>query len=773
MAKFKGTFKSLDRAVMPGSWLFAKGSRRDAKDATAQLTEISLAAEVQITAGAEASGEQPAKRPTFRISAYDGSVMKLPGIGIPVVIDLKGLKAARTIKAFRDHDPSRIVGHITKHEISSSGVEVEGVMSATGSEPDEIVAASANGFPWEASVGVDPIRKEFLATGKTTRVNGREVVGPALIARSSTLKEVSFVAIGAAESTEVSIAAGKSRKDSTMKFEAWLKANGFDPANLSAQQKKALKAAWQAEIAAAADAGEPGNDPEDNPADDVDDINASGAEDPNDDPDAGDDEPIEASRTRTRGRNAQRSNNNQQILADIRAEHARAHRINAFAEEYGNPTMKVKNKTVSIAAHAIEQGWDLDKTELAMIRASRPSGAVGGLPSVQTSTGSAQLTAAAIECALCASSGFNSEFLEEHFDERALEASQSRGMRGMGLQQFFHMVLAANGVSVMPGQRVDGELIKAAYRAELSASGGGFSTISLSGILSNLANKAMLQRFEAISSVVPEIAFETDTNDFKPYTRYRLDGKGNLNEVGADGELKHIELTESSYSNQLKTQGGMIALTRQMIRNDDLGAFLQIPMIFGELALHAREQIVFTLLLANAGSFFGTGNGNYQEGAATALSIDSLSTAIELFRTMKNKGGKFVMINPDRLLLPPALEALGKQIFTSTMLAGTTTADKLKPVNNPHSGMFRPVVSPYLSEASGLSGASNKAWYLLSSPAAGRAPIQVGYLAGQRTPVVESAETDFNTLGMQWRTYWDFGAALFEPLSGVKSKGEA
>ena len=44
---------------------------------------------------------------------------------------------------------------------------------------------------------------------------------------------------------------------------------------------------------------------------------------------------------------------------------------------------------------------------------------------------------------------------------------------------------------------------------------------------------------------------------------------------------------------------------------------------------------------------------------------------------------------------------------------------------------------------------------------------------GQESPTIETAEADFNTLGVQMRGYRDFGVALQDPRGGLKVKGEA
>jgi len=49
-----------------------------------------------------------------------------------------------------------------------------------------------------------------------------------------------------------------------------------------------------------------------------------------------------------------------------------------------------------------------------------------------------------------------------------------------------------------------------------------------------------------------------------------------------------------------------------------------------------------------------------------------------------------------------------------------------------------------------------KDWYLFANPAECDT-FEIGYLKGKRTPTVEQGETDFNTLGMWFRVYFDLG----------------
>lgn len=769
---------NLSRLLINPLSIFASAKQ----DATNNI--FAFSAPVNITAAAPGpDGKQSKELPTFSISAYDGGLMHLGWWG-PTVVELSGIKARKTVKIFREHDPSRVVGHAESVEVTDTSIEVTGVMSGTGDDVKEILGAHKNGFPWEASIGASMLRHEYVEAGESVEVNGQTFNGPLVVAREVLLAEVSFVAIGAAEHTSTNIAAGhdnSNNKESVMTFEQWLRAHGIDPKQVKANKKhrNLLLAQYKAEMKASSD-----EDEKKNKSDDVD---AEMGDDEDDDDESGsaqagrEDLTINASGASRRS-GAARTNRREPenpVLA-YRDEVIRVERTREICAAAGNPKITVDDEEVDLQAHAIREGWSADKTELHALRASRAQAPYGNVGSGR----GAPLQAGVIEASMLLALGCSEKFVGEQFGEKTVNAAMERNNRGFGLHQLTYSMLAANGGYYTPG-RMDNDTLKAALscdpmlngmagRHDIRAAGGGFSTISLSGILSNVANKAMLERFELSESVVSEIAYETETNNFKPFTRYRLDSSGAFQEVGADGELKHIGLVDSTFSNQLATHGGLLALTRQMWINDDLGAFMQLPMVFIDLALSVREQIVFTKLLANTGSFFGTGNKNYITGADTVLGIPGLNLALAKFRTQTSAGGTPILSRPDRVLVGPSDEATAKQLYTSTELNETTTANVGKGNRNPHAGMFKPVVSPYLSTAIGLSGSSDTAWYLLGNPASGKAPIQVGYLQGEgRRPRIESGEANFNTLGIQWRSYWDFGAALFDHRSAVKSKGAA
>jgi RNA polymerase sigma factor (sigma-70 family) len=126
-------------------------------------------------------------------------------------------------------------------------------------------------------------------------------------------------------------------------------------------------------------------------------------------------------------------------------------------------------------------------------------------------------------------------------------------------------------------------------------------------------------------------------NDFKDHTGTRPSQTGDLEEVAPGGEIKHGSVKESTYQFSVDTFGKMLTVDRRDIVNDDLGLFEDTANSLGRAAMRSLSDLVYKVLLANAGGFFGAGNGNYDEGAGTALSSTSLGTGVARIMAQRNK----------------------------------------------------------------------------------------------------------------------------------------
>lgn len=699
------------------------------------------------SANVAAVGEDSKALRRFRMDAYNGGPMQFAWADVPVVVDLAGLDLTDKARPIlKDHEAALVVGHSEAFVNSGSDLAVEGVVSGTGDAAREVVDNADRGFPWQASISVTMQKIERIAAGVSVEVNGRTIVGPCLIVRASRMSEVSFVALGADDSTEAHVLAAHLsfllQGSATMDFPAWLKSLGFDPAALSTEQTAALQKAYDAEQAAAKAATDKAPDAPVQAAAarkalsaamvEVGKLTAAAVKKPG----AGVPDELQASRT-------------------------------AAAEETRRIT-GIRKLCASghgdIEAKAIEEGWSLEKAELTVLRAGRSSA-----PNIGSSR--TELTTDILQAAVLQAARIPN--LERMCDVRVLEAAQARFRGQLGLQEFILEAAQANGYTGTSFMRDKLNVLRAAF-GQLQA--GGFSTVDTPGILSNIANKFLLDGFMSVDMAWKKIAAIRPVNDFKTITSYRLTGSTQYEKIGATGEIKSGTLAEESYTNKADTYGKLFAISRADLINDDMGALTKVPRLLGRGGALKLNDVFWTEWLADAGTFYTAGRKNYFVGAvASLLTIDGLTQAVQMFRDQVDADGKPLGINPSLLVVPTSLEVTALNLFNGQNLAvgalGATNAKSTEPNVNPHARKYEPVVCPYLNNAT-YPGFSSTAWWLAANPA-DVAVIEVAFLNGQESPTVETADADFSTLGIQMRGYHDFGVKKQDYRAAVKAKGAA
>lgn len=687
--------------------------------------DLAFSVPLEIEAAASPEEGQKPKPRRFTMNAYNGGAMQLKGFFAPVVIDLAGIQGTdRSRPALLNHDFKEIVGHIDKIDVTGSTIKASGLISGGGKAAQNVLAAADSGFPWQASVGARALSVEYVREGVTATANGKTFTGPINIARKSVLGEISFVPLGADDTTSARIAA-RAAEGIPMDFQEWLKAKGFVLADLDDAQRASLQAMFDSENSEAE------KTKESDASDDSKNIKAE-ADDGQADPTA-------------------------ELRASAAAE---SRRIAAIAKACGG-------KFPDIEAKAIEEGWDVTKAELEVLRAERPKA-----PAIHakdnTLTGDVLEAAAVLagglsEVGIAAVGGIRSRKIEEIYGEKTLEAADKRFRHGIGLQEMILEAAWANGYT---GRNFRQDPV-GAMRAAFTIQASGFSTVSLPGIFSNTANKFLLAGYMNVERVWSTIAATRPVNDFKTVTSYRLTADAEFEEVGPDGELKHGTLGEESFTNRAKTYGKMFGINRQDIINDDLGALTSVPRKIGRGSALKLNKVFWTEFMNNS-TFFASGNKNYISGATSALSIDGLTLGEQKFMDQTDPQGNPLGATPAILLVPTALNVTAANLMNSTEIRNTTSSTKYG-TNNPHAGKFRTATSAYLSNT-GITGNSTTAWYLLSDP--NDIPvIEVAFLNGRQQPTVESADADFNVLGIQMRGYFDFGVSKQDYRGGVKSAG--
>lgn len=430
--------------------------------------------------------------------------------------------------------------------------------------------------------------------------------------------------------------------------------------------------------------------------------------------------------------------------------------VAAETERINQIRLLCDNNHHEIESKAIREGWDKTRCELEVLREKRPTA-----PAIHVAE---KTVSAKVLEAACLMTGQVNQ-IEAMFEDQTLNMASDRFRGGIGLQELLLEAAWANGYSGR-NFRDSRDVLRHAFNPTIEA---GYSTIDIGSILSNVANKFLLDGFFSVERTWRNITAVRNVNDFKTVTSYRLVGRDQYEQVQPGGELKHGTLGEEKYENRADTYGLMLSIDRRDIINDDLDAITTVPRKLGRGSGLKINDVFWSTFLANSG-FFKTANKNYITGATTALSIDGLTEGEVKYMDQVDGDGKPIGVMPAILLVPTALSATGSQLLKSTELRDTTASTKY-PVSNPHQGKFRVEVSRYLSNAQ-YTGNSSKAWYLLAE-STDLPVIEVAFLNGQESPTIETAEADFNTLGVRMRGYHDFGVALQDPRGGLKAKGEA
>jgi len=358
-----------------------------------------------------------------------------------------------------------------------------------------------------------------------------------------------------------------------------------------------------------------------------------------------------------------------------------------------------------------------------------------------------------IECALSESFGVKNDT-----DSKAHEVAEKKFKGGIGIKDAIFLAARACGYT---GElmRSDADIIEALKTIKF-----GYTNINLPIVLGNLINKRVRDGFNYVESVWRDIAEIIPVNDFRDVYTCRLTADGGFEEVPAGGKLPMAgPIKENAYSVKAKTYGMMFQLDRQTIRNDATNDISRKAFDFGRKGGLKINDVFWSIFLNNA-DFFKSANNNIVTSAG-ALSIDALSNLVAKFDEQTDESGAPIGLDASILLVSPQNEIMANHLFNDREIRNTT-ANKEYFISNPHAGKYRPVKSRYLSNPK-YTGYSADDYYLLADPKV--LPVmQICFLDGKETPYVESSAAEFDTLGISWRAFFDFGATKAEPKAGVK-----
>lgn len=508
-------------------------------------------------------------------------------------------------------------------------------------------------------------------------------------------------------------------------FSQWLAANKYDESALNADMRKHLEAAWKAEIAAA------------NPAPKL--------------------EP------KTPLPNAGAVND----LGEAKAHYQEF--VVATCKQWRdeNPYASVeKVKQLGDLRQAALDDPKMDKADFRyqMLRFDRTVGLMVTTPRQP------EMSSEIIEAALCTAAGVST--VEKDFKEPVLEAAHKQFRNNFSLLRLVGICARQNG---WRGDDVKSDLrnaLKAAFgqRGNGEMMNVGPSTLSVSGILSNTAQKSLRDGWMGVESSWRPISAIKPVSDFKTITSYSLTGDLTYTKLAPGGQIQHGTLGNETYTNAADMYAKFLGIDYRDLKNDDLGAFSRIKARLGRGGALTLNEIIWAEFLADHSTFFPTDASllNYDEGTDTAFGADGLTAAGVFWDAKTDPDGKPLAIRPRFLLVPPAHKIPAKRLMESQ----GNNKDSDLGNSNPHAGSFEVVCSTYLANSAMAGGYSTLAWYMVADP--NDLPvIEVCFLDGNDMPVIEDVELDSDRLGIGVRAYHAFGANKQEYRAALKLKGGA
>ena len=299
-------------------------------------------------------------------------------------------------------------------------------------------------------------------------------------------------------------------------------------------------------------------------------------------------------------------------------------------------------------------------------------------------------------------------------------------------------IFAAFGYEYRPGN--DAEMARAIRAA--------FSNADIPNVLANVAQKFVLAGFGAVGETWRQIARAVSVTDFKAVKGVRLVMGGLLKPLGKGGELQHVDLSDEARTIQAATKGSIVGISREDFVNDDLGVLAEVPERFGQMAGRTINNDVFGAL--------STTGSDYGANTSGALNLTNLAAAYALAMAIRDGEGNPIGALPDKILCSPSNYLMAKNIYQSEEITGASSKEGTANVLR---GVLQPVTSPYLS---------GTAYWIFNSvfPL-----VDVAFLGGRQEPVVETADADFNRLGISMRCYYDYGVSAGDCKAALYSTG--
>jgi hypothetical protein len=272
-------------------------------------------------------------------------------------------------------------------------------------------------------------------------------------------------------------------------------------------------------------------------------------------------------------------------------------------------------------------------------------------------------------------------------------------------------------------------------------------------IVGDTIGRTLRAAYSAAPAGIRRLGRQTTARDFRAVNKIMLGEAPMLVKLNEHGEIKAGTMAEAKEAYRVETFARKIGVTRQVLVNDDLGAFADLSRRMGQAAAETEAKLMVDLLESGSGNgptmsdgdpLFHADHGN-KAASGGAIADATLSAARLAMRSQTGLSGQRISATPKYLLVPPAQET------TAEKWLATIAAAKASDVN-PFAGSLSLVVEPRLASAT--------RWYV-TADAAEIDGFEYAYLAGGEGPQVES-KSGWDVDGVEVRVILDFGAGFVD-----------
>jgi hypothetical protein len=293
------------------------------------------------------------------------------------------------------------------------------------------------------------------------------------------------------------------------------------------------------------------------------------------------------------------------------------------------------------------------------------------------------------------------------------------------------------------------------------------TTSDFSTLLENTMHKVLRAAYAIQLDTWSRWCGISTVSDFRTHNWYRTGALSVLEDLNEHGEFKNKNIPDGEKATHVvTTKGNIIAITRQVIVNDDLGAVMRLTEQLGRAGKLTIEKAAYALLAQNSGlgptqsdaqPLFHANRANVGSGAAITMAALDADATVMAIQTDPN-GEDILDLRPAVLLVPRGLEGTARSINQAEYDPDTT--GKLQKPNIAR-GMFSDIV--------GTGRLTGTRRYLFADPAA--SPVfLVSFLDGQREPILETQD-GWRTDGVEMKARLDVGVDVVDYRGAVTDAG--